>query len=93
MVPLRLGPLTASSNMVTSTSRGWGLQIEYGLHWVKFWLYGSLSLFASIAFGIVWSICGDDVQGGFGVTACVMVFTIFSFDLVQSAYTPDLYNA
>lgn len=66
-------------------SIGWGLYFVDGFNWPKFWTFGFVGLILCTVFGVVWSIVRDDVQGGFGVTACMMVFFTFSAGAVHSA--------
>ncbi len=42
----------------------------------------------SILFGLTWSIVRADVQGGFGITACMMVLFVFTVGIVQAAFEP-----
>lgn len=70
------------------TGLGWGVHFVEGLHWVKVWAFGFVGLLASALFGVVWSVLRDDVQGGFGITACLMVVLTFSVGVLQSALEP-----
>ena len=70
------------------TSLGWGIYYLEGFHWTKFWIFGFLSLVVSICFGVCWSIFRHDLQGGFGVTACMMVGITFTNGVVQAALDP-----
>ena len=70
------------------TGLGWGIYFVEGLHWTKLWWLGLAGLAASIAFGAAWSVVKDDVQGGFGVTACMMVALTFTTGILQAALEP-----
>ena len=70
------------------TGLGWGVHFIEGLHWVKLWMLGLSGLIASVLFGVCWSILRDDVQGGFGVSACMMMGLTFTTGVVQAALAP-----
>ena len=70
------------------TGLGWGIHFVEGLNWVKVWAFGSAGLLLSVLFGLVWSVLRDDVQGGFGVTACMMLVFTFTISLIQAASEP-----
>ena len=70
------------------TGLGWGIHFVEGLHWTKLWCLGLSGSLASIAFGAAWSVMKSDVQGGFGVTACVMVVLTFTTGILQAAFEP-----
>ena len=71
---------------VRGTGLGWGIHFVKGLHLTKLWATGFVGLLASIAFGVCWSTKRDDIQGGFGVTACMMVGLTFTIGIVQAAF-------
>ena len=64
---------------------GWGVYFAEGFNWPKFWIFGSVVLSLSVLFGVCWSTLRHDVQGGFGVTACMMVAVTFTTGVVQAA--------
>ncbi|KAF7509457.1 hypothetical protein GJ744_008020 [Endocarpon pusillum] len=65
---------------------GWGLELVEGLDWGKTWFVGLVTLIVSYAFGILWSVLRHDVQGGWAVTACMMMFVPFLTGAIHSAY-------
>ena len=64
---------------------GWGVYFAEGFDWPKFWVFGSVVLSLSVLFGVCWSTLRQDIQGGFGVTACMMVAVTFTTGVVQAA--------
>ena len=64
---------------------GWGVYFAEGFNWPKFWVFGSIVLSLSVLFGTCWSTLRQDIQGGFGVTACIMVAVTFTTGVVQAA--------
>ena len=64
---------------------GWGVYFAEGFNWPKFWVFGSVILSLSVLFGVCWSTLMQDIQGGFGVTACMMVAVTFTTGVVQAA--------
>ena len=70
------------------TGVGWGIYFVEGIHWTKLWMLGFLGLLVSIAFGIAWACMRDDVQGGVGIAACMMVGLTFTTSIVQAALGP-----
>lgn len=70
------------------TGLGWGIYFTEGLNWFKIWIFGSAGLLSSVLFGLLWSILRADVQGGFGVTACMMVGFTFTIGILQAAFEP-----
>lgn len=71
------------------TGLGWGIHFAEGLHWTKLWWLGLAGFLASIAFGISWSVAKKDIQGAFGVAACMMVVLTFTMDILQAAFEPQ----
>ena len=67
---------------------GWGVRFVEGFHWTKFCILGLCGLILCIGFGVCWSRFRNDVQGGFGVTACMMVALTFTTGIVQAAVDP-----
>ena len=55
------------------------------IYWTKLWTLGFIGLLTSIAFGIAWACIRDDVQGSFGIAACMMVEFTFTTGVVQAA--------
>ena len=76
---LKLFPLQAPGLL------GWGVYFAEGFDWPKFWVFGSVTLILSVLFGVCWSTLRQDIQGGFGVTACMMVAVTFTTGVVQAA--------
>lgn len=76
---LKLSPLQAPGLL------GWGVYFAEGFNWPKFWVFGSVILSLSVLFGVCWSTLRQDIQGGFGVTACMMVAVTFTTGVVQAA--------
>ncbi len=70
------------------TGLGWGIHFVEGLNWTKLWWLGLVGFLASIAFGAFWSVVKGDIQGGFGVTACMMVVLTFTIGVLQAAFEP-----
>ena len=70
------------------TGLGWGIHFVEGLHWTKLWWLGLTGFLASIVFGASWSVVQSDIQGGFGVTACMMVVLTFTMGILQAAFEP-----
>lgn len=70
------------------TGLGWGIHFVEGLNWMKLWVIGLAGFIASVAFGVSWSVAKDDIQGGFGVTACMMVILTFTTGILQAALEP-----
>lgn len=64
---------------------GWRVYFGEGFNWPKFWVFGSVILSLSVLFGVCWSTLRQDIQGGFGVTACMMVAVTFTTGVVQAA--------
>ena len=70
------------------TGLGWGVHFVEGFHWTKFWILGVVGLFVCVGFGVSWSKIKHDVQGGFSITACMMVGLTFTTGIVQAALDP-----
>jgi len=70
------------------TGLGWGIHFVEGLNWTKLRWLGLVGFLTSIAFGAFWSVVKDDIQGGFGVTACMMVVLTFTMGILQAAFEP-----
>lgn len=70
------------------TGLGWGIHFVEGLHWTKLWILGFIGLLVSVGFGIAWACVRNDVQGGFGIAACMMVGLTFTTGIVQAALGP-----
>jgi hypothetical protein len=64
---------------------GWGMQFVEGLDYFKLCVFGLVGLSISVLFGVIWSVLRHDVQGGFGITACLMMFWTFTIGLIQAA--------
>ena len=79
---LRLSPHQAPGLL------GWGVYFAEGFNWPKFWVFGSVLLSLSVLFGLCWSTLRQDIQGGFGITACMMVAVTFTTGVVQAAVDP-----
>lgn len=65
---------------------GWGLELVDGLNWKKVWVVGFIGLVLSCAFGILWSVLRHDVQGGWAITACMMMIIPFFTGALHSTY-------
>ncbi|KIX07800.1 uncharacterized protein Z518_02454 [Rhinocladiella mackenziei CBS 650.93] len=67
--------------VVTDTSgvlMGWGMQLDDGLDGLRVGIMGIIGLMLSSVFGILWAkLHGNDVQGGTGLTQCLMAFVTF----------------
>ena len=70
------------------TGLGWGIYFVEGLHWRKLWAVGFVGLTCSITFGALWTYFRNDIQGGFSVTACMMVILTFTIGMLQTAFEP-----
>ncbi len=57
-----------------------------GLDWRKTWFVGLITLTVGYAFGILWTNLRHDVQGGWAVTAYVVIFVPFLTGAIHSAY-------
>ena len=51
---------------------GWGMYLRAGIHWEKFFWTCFVALLLCWAPGLVWWMLRDDVQGGTGITSCLM---------------------
>jgi hypothetical protein len=71
--------------MNRQVTTGWGIHLVEGTDWPKFFAAGLIGFLISTLFGLVWSICKSDVQGGFGIAAYVGVFFTFTMGTVQTA--------
>lgn len=67
------------------TGLGWGIHLVEGLHWGKVCGIGLAGFLISILFGVLWSTLKGDIQGGFGVTACIMIIFSFVMGILQAA--------
>ncbi|KAL9629934.1 MAG: hypothetical protein Q9164_006654 [Protoblastenia rupestris] len=70
------------------TSLGWGVHFVEGLHWTKLYALGLTGLLLGVLFGVLWAKLRDDVQGGFGIAACIMLGFTFTVGIVQAAFEP-----
>jgi hypothetical protein len=61
------------------------MQFVEGLDYFKLCVFGLVGLSISVLFGVIWSVLRHDVQGGFGITACLMMFWTFTIGLIQAA--------
>lgn len=68
------------------TRLGWGICFDEGLNWFMVWLLGSIGLLLSMVFGLLWTCLKDDMQGGFGVAACMMMTFVFTAGILQTAF-------
>lgn len=66
------------------TGLGWGIHLVESLDRAKLCSVGLVGFIASVMFGVLWSIYRNDVQGGFGVSACMMVILTFVLGIVQA---------
>ena len=56
---------------------GWGMQLVDGIDTFRLGLSGSAGLLASSMVGIVWARVHNDIQGGSGISQCLMYFVTF----------------
>ena len=70
------------------TGLGWGVHLAEGFDWHKFWIFAFVGYTICITFGVCWSKLKHDVQGGFGVSACLMFGLTFATGIVQTALDP-----
>ena len=56
---------------------GWGMQLVDGIDTFRLGLSGFAGLVASSVVGIVWARMHHDLQGGSGITQCLMYFVTF----------------
>ncbi|KAL8984667.1 MAG: hypothetical protein Q9205_001429 [Flavoplaca limonia] len=68
------------------TRLGWGICFDEGLNWFMVWVLGSIGLLLSMVFGLLWTCLRDDMQGGFGVAACMMMTFVFTAGILQTAF-------
>ena len=68
------------------TGVGWGVHFFEGLNWLLLYMLGLLGLSLGILFGVLWANFKNDVQGGFGIAACIMLGFSFTVGIVQAAY-------
>ena len=62
-------------------SIGWGLDVITGVDELKLFGLALLGTFASIVFGLVWSVVKHDIQGAFAVAG--FFFAIFAFTIAS----------
>ena len=68
------------------TGVGWGVHFSEGLNWLLLYILGLLGLSLGILFGVLWAKFKNDVQGGFGIAACIMLGFSFTVGIVQAAF-------
>ena len=64
---------------------GWGICFDEGLNWFMVLVLGSTGLLLSMVFGLLWTCLRDDMQGGFGVAACMMMTFMYTAGMLQAA--------
>ena len=88
-IPKKIEGLAWLSTHPQGSKVGWGLQLVEGLDWTNLWILGIMGFLASIMFGIAWALVRNDIQGGFGVAACMLVGLSFTTGMVQAAHEPQ----
>ena len=74
-IPRKLGDSYFSTGY--DNEPGWGMYVRVGLDWNKFfWICFSLLVLCLVP-GLSWWMLRDDVQGGTGITSCLMGFVGF----------------
>lgn len=68
------------------TGVGCGVHFSEGLNWLLLYILGLLGLSLGILFGVLWAKFKNDVQGGFGIAACIMLGFTFTVGIVQAAF-------
>ena len=62
---------------------GWGMQLTHGIDTFRVGILGMVGLVLSSFFGILWAkLHANDIQGGTGLTQCLMVFVSFLVTLL-----------
>ncbi len=56
---------------------GWGMYLRVGLHWEKIFWICLVALVLCWVPGLLWWMLQHDVQGGTGITSCLMGFVGF----------------
>lgn len=56
---------------------GWGMQLVDGIDTFRLGMSGSAGLLVSSLIGIIWARLHHDVQGGSGISQCLMYFVTF----------------
>lgn len=69
------------------TSVGWGLAFTEGIDPFVFFLCGCVGFLICLLAALAWTIGKGDVQGGFGIGAFLLSFTLFCGGLVHSSIT------
>ena len=77
-------PKKLRKRLTCSQRIGWGVNFSEGLNVKKVCVLGLIGLFTSTAFGMAWSIKRNDVQGGFGVAAFVLMALSFVTGILQA---------
>ena len=76
-IPRKLnGKLRLSSDGDPQT--GWGIHLMQGLHRGRVFVAGLSGLMICCLLGSIWSAVRNDVQGGAGITSCLMYFVGFA---------------
>ena len=65
---------------------GWGIHFVEGLDMGKICIFGFCCALASTALGVLWAVLGKDVQGGFGMSAYMMVLFTLGLGSLQTYY-------
>lgn len=68
-------------------SVGWGLAFTEGIDPFVFFLCGCVGFLICLLAALAWTIGKGDVQGGFGIGAFLLSFTLFCGGLVHSSVT------
>jgi hypothetical protein len=56
---------------------GWGMYLRTGMNWKKFGWACFTALVLCLVPGLTWWMLRDDIQGGTGLTGCLMPFVGF----------------
>ncbi|KAK6437956.1 hypothetical protein LTR95_005846 [Oleoguttula sp. CCFEE 5521] len=83
-VPRKLHERLVAAPAVGS-SEGWGICFIEGISWPKVCGFGLVGVVLSTAFGVLWTVLKDDVQGGFGVASFMLGVLALSVGALQGA--------
>jgi hypothetical protein len=67
-LPKRLGHYGHLKASPVEMKLGWGVHFEVDWHWPTLYFIFAILVLFSLVFGIVWSICKQDIQGGFAIS-------------------------
>ncbi|KAK6430517.1 hypothetical protein LTR95_013328 [Oleoguttula sp. CCFEE 5521] len=83
-VPRKLHERLVAAPIVGS-SEGWGICFIEGVSWPKVCIFGLVGVVFSTAFGVLWTVLKDDIQGGFGVASFMLGVLALSVGALQGA--------